>query len=81
MGAGVGEGVGAGVNAGVGDGVGADVGEREGAGVGAGVGHAATLQAGDSERPPHAVPPLAAGVVVVRSRVFVPSPHVTVQAL
>jgi hypothetical protein len=50
-------------------------------GVGADVGHAPSLQAGASERTPHAVPPLAAGVVVVRTRVFVPSPHDTVQAL
>ena len=58
----------------------AGVGFGVGAVVGAGVGHAAGLQAAELERPPHAVPPCVAAVVVVRVRVIVPPPHDLVQA-
>jgi hypothetical protein len=57
----------------------AGVGFGVGAVVGAGVGHAAGLQAAVLESAPHE-PPCAAGVVVVRVRVFVPLPHDMVQA-
>ena len=52
-----------------------------GPGVGAGVGaHEPSLHFADCERTPHAVPPCAANLVVVRVRFFVPSPHALLQA-
>ena len=42
--------------------------------------HEVVLQASDSERAPHEVPPWAAVVLVMRVRVFVPPPHAFVQS-
>jgi hypothetical protein len=44
-------------------------------------GHSCTLQGVDSSRSGHATPPFADGVVTPRVRVWVPVPHVVVQAL
>ena len=52
-----------------------------GPGVGAGVGaHEAVLHSAESERPPHAVPPCAAYVVVVCVRVSKLGPHALLQS-